>query len=429
MAAPSHAAPPPRAPSGLARLLPAPALLALCLAVMASACSATATTTGTPEAAADAAESGSATAGAEGTLAVSVARATEQPIARFIGVTGTLTAEEQADVAAEIAGRVVATPVERGTRVGAGAELVRIAEAEVGAQAQEADANARQIEARLGIAGGTAFQIDRVPEVASARAAAELARADFERAEMLVEKRLLSQADFDRSRTQAEATARQLDVTRNAAEQQYQALLAARARAAIAQKALADTVVRAPFSGVVEQRLVSVGDYVTRGTRVASVMRTNPLRVELTVPEQFIAEVSAGRAVTLTVDAYRGETFTGIVRYVSPALKTDTRSLVVEAVVENPGDRLKPGFFATARIEQASPDRALLVPAAAVRVVAGSPRVYVVSGDRVEERIVTTGQTVGEAIEIATGLMAGEAVATTSVAQLVDGARVSIQQD
>ena len=119
-------------------------------------------------------------------VAVTTAPATERPIRRFIAVTGTLTAQEQADVAAEIAGRVVATPVERGTRVTAGAVLVRIAEAEVGAQAQEAEANARQIEARLAIADGGEFRIDRVPEVASARSAAELAQADFERAQMLL---------------------------------------------------------------------------------------------------------------------------------------------------------------------------------------------------------------------------------------------------
>ena len=150
------------------------------------------------------------TSDAEASAAVRVtttAQAIERPIRRFIAVTGTLTAQEQADVAAEIAGRVVATPVERGTHVAAGAELVRIAETEVGAQAQEAEANVRQIEARLAIADGADFQIDRVPEVANARAAFELAQADFDRARMLIERQLLSQADFDRSRTQAEDVA------------------------------------------------------------------------------------------------------------------------------------------------------------------------------------------------------------------------------
>ena len=391
-------------------------VVAISLAV--SDCGANATTTSTTPA------SSTATAA----ISTTTAQITEKPIRRFIAVTGTLTAQEQADVAAEIAGRVVATPVERGTRVAAGADLVRIADAEVAAQAQEAEANARQIEARLGVSDGGEFQLDRVPEVASARAAAELGRSDLSRAQMLLDRKLLSQADFDRTRTQAEASQRQYETARNAAEQQYQSLLAARARTALARKALADTVVRAPFAGVVEQRLVSIGDYVTRGTKVASVMRTNPLRVELTVPEQFIAEVSAGRAVTLEVDAYPGETFTGQIRYVSPALKVDARALIVEAIVANDAGRLKPGFFATARVEEASERPAILAPSSAVRVVSGAPRVYVVSADRVEERIVTTGQSVGDQIEITSGVKAGEAVATSNVVQLVDGASVAVKR-
>ena len=148
---------------------------------------------------------------------------------------------------------------------------------------------------------------------------------------MLFDRKLLSKADFDQRSAQAEVARRQYDIARNGALQQYQALLAARARVSLAKKALADTVVRAPFAGVVGQRLVSVGDYVARGTKVASVMRTNPLRVNLTVPEQYIAEVAVGRPVSLEVDASPGKTFKGHVRYVSPALQSDSRTLIVEA--------------------------------------------------------------------------------------------------
>jgi len=358
-------------------------------------------------------------------VAVATAEAVERPITRFVAVTGTLTAEERAEVAAEIAGRVVATPVERGSRVSEGSELVRITDVEVRAQAQEAEANTGQIEARLGLAGGGHFEIDRVPEVGNAKAANDLAQADLERATMLLDRKLLPRADFDRSRTQAEAARRQYDIARNSAEQQYQSLLAARARMMLAQKALTDTVVRAPFDGLVEQRLVSIGDYVTRGTRVASVIRINPLRVELTVPGQYLSEVAAGRAVTLEVDAFRGQTFAGRIRYVSPVLRADTRALVVEAVVPNDTGQLKPGLFTTARIEQASETPAVLVPAATVRSVSGTARLYVVRTDStVEERIVTTGQTVGDLVEVTSGLKAGEHVATSNVAQLSDGARV-----
>ena len=389
----------------------------LALAVLSSGCSG-------DDSAAATADATSATEARA--IAVATATAVEQPITRFVEVTGTLTAEEQAEVAAEVSGRVVATPVERGSRVSEGSALVRITDVEVRAQAQEAEANTGQIEARLGLTDGGRFEIDRVPEVANAKAAYDLAQADFERAQMLLDRKLLPQADFDRNRTQREAAQRQYDIARNSAEQQYQSLLAARARLTLAQKALTDTVVRAPFDGLIEQRLVSIGDYVTRGTKVASVIRINPLRVELTVPGQYLSEVAAGRAVTLEVDAFRGRTFTGRIRYVSPVLRTDTRALVVEAVVPNDSGQLKPGLFATAKIEQASETPAVLVPASALINVTGAARVYLIKADdTAEERLVTTGQVLGDLVEITSGLKAGDTVATSNVAQLTDGARVA----
>lgn len=357
-------------------------------------------------------------------VSVSTIAAVEQPIERFIRVSGTLTAQEDAQVAAEVAGRVVATPVERGSIVGAGAELIRIAAAEGEAQAAEARANAAQIEARLGMAAGASFAVERVPEVANAQATLQLARTEFARAQQLHQQQLLSQAEFDQTKAQTESAERQYDVARNGAAQQYQALLAARARVTMAQKALADTTVRSPFAGVVAERFVSVGDYVTRGTKVASVMRVDPLRVELTVPEQYVSAVATGRAVTFEVDAYPGETFTGQVRYVSPSIAADTRALTIEAVVPNPSNRLKPGFFATAQIEQAAMVPGVLVPATAVRMVSGTARVFVLNGDRVEERIVTTGQAVGDRVEITSGLKTGEHVVANGVDRLVDGVRV-----
>jgi RND family efflux transporter MFP subunit len=356
---------------------------------------------------------------------VTTAVAVERPITRFIRVTGTLAAEEQADVAAETQGRVVATPIERGTRVAVGADLIRIAPAEAEAQAAEAEANAAQIESRLGITGGSALDLDRVPEVANARATLALAEGDYDRAKMLFEKKLLSQAEFDQRSAQAEVARRQHDIARNGAVQQYQALLAARARVSLARKAVADTVVRAPFGGVVGERLVSVGDYVTRGTKVVSVMRTNPLRLQLTVPQQFSDGVAVGRAVTLEVDTAPGKTFTGQVRYVSPALQADSRTLIVEAVVANADGSLKPGSFATAQIEQAASTPGVLAPAAAVRTVSGTARVFVVSGGRAEERLVTTGQAVGDLVEIMTGLKSGEEVVSSNVTQVADGVRVA----
>ena len=393
--------------------VPRSLMLVLSALLMLSGCGANATDAG---AAAEAAA-----------VTVSTIAAAEQPVTRFIRVSGTLTPQEDAEVAAEIAGRVIATPVERGSLVRANDALIQIASTDVEAQAREAEANAAQIEARLGLDGGAAFDPERVPEVANAKAAYALAQSEFSRAERLYQGKLLSQSDFDQKSMQMEATRRQYDVAKNGAAQQYQAWMGAKARVTVARKALADTVVRAPFAGAVGERFVSIGDYVTRGAKVASVVRIDPLRVELTVPEQYVSVVAVGRAVTFEVDAYPKETFTGQVRYVSPAVAASTRALTIEAIVPNANGRLKPGFFATAQIEESEKRPGILVPSSAVRTTAGTARVFVIVNDRAEERIVMTGQTVGEQVELASGVKPGERVATSGVDQLVDGVKVAVR--
>jgi RND family efflux transporter MFP subunit len=364
------------------------------------------------------------TAAASLAIAVSPVAATEQPIARFIRITGTLTAEERAEVAAETAGRVVATPVERGTAVATDAELVRLSSVETEASLKEAEANAAQIAARLAVTPAGGYDVNKVPEVLNARANFDLASSEFKRIETLLAERVVSQSEYDQRKTQVEAARQMYESAKNGAEQQYQALQASRARVTLARKALADTTVRAPFAGLVAQRMVSTGDYVTRGMKVAEIVRISPLRIELTVPEQFVASISVGQPVSFSVDAFPGRLFDGTVRYVSPALRAEQRALTVEAIVPNANAELKPGMFATAKLEQNRQDPAILVPAAAVRVVSGTARVFVVDGDRAEERIVTTGQHIDSLVEIVTGLKVGERVATANVTQLIDGIKV-----
>jgi RND family efflux transporter MFP subunit len=390
-------------------------LAAITLAALAAGASACGSDTSTVNAAAEPAP-----------VAVSTAAVESRPIDRYLRVTGSLLADEQAEVSAEAAGRVVETPVERGTRVAQGALLVRVSAAETSAQLQEAEANAAQMEARLGLTGTQAFDPTRVPDVMNAKAALDLAEAEFARIGSLLEQKVVSQSEYDQRRTQVEAARQQYQMAQNVAQQSYRSLEAARARVALARKGVADTAIRAPFSGIVAERLVSTGDYVTRGARVATVVRVDPLRIEMTVPEQSVSLVKIGQPVRITVDAYPGESFTAKVRYVSPSLRADQRALTVEAIAANPDGRLKPGLFATASIQQPQSAPALLVPATAIESISGTSRVYVVKGDKAEERIVTTGETVGTQVEITSGLSKGEVVAAEPKGRLVDGARVTV---
>ena len=205
-----------------------------------------------------------------------------------------LMAEEQADVAAETAGRVIATPIERGTPVSQGAELIRISPTETDAQAQgsrgqrRADRSAARHQRRRGASTSTPCPKCRTPRPAptwrrpSSRASSRCSTSGSCRS---------------RNTTSAgrrlEAARQQYEAAKNGAAQQYQTLQAARARVALAHKALADTVgPRAVHRRWSPQRLVSTGDYVTKGMKVAIVVRVNPLRVQLTVPEQFVSSMA-----------------------------------------------------------------------------------------------------------------------------------------
>ncbi|HEX4567007.1 MAG TPA: efflux RND transporter periplasmic adaptor subunit [Vicinamibacterales bacterium] len=361
-------------------------------------------------------------------VAVHTAQVQQQAIDRFLRVTGSLAADEQAGVAAETAGRVVGTPVERGTHVTAGAVLVRISATEADASLREADANAGQLVARLGLSAGQAFDPSHVPEVLNAKASLDWAEADFNRIKSLLDQKVVSQAEYEQKLTAVNAARQQYLAAQNTAQQSYRSLEAARARVDLARKSAADTVVRAPFSGIVSERLVGTGDYVTKGMKVATVVRIDPVRIELTVPEQYLSLVKAGQTVRLSVDAYPNETFAANVRFVSPSLKPDQRALTVEAVAENRDGRLKPGLFATAFLQQTAPAPALLVPASAVETVAGTSRVYVIgSSNKIEERIVTLGETVGDRVELSSGVKAGERIAANPRGKLSDGARVQIE--
>jgi RND family efflux transporter MFP subunit len=354
-------------------------------------------------------------------VTVSTVAVESRPLERYLRVTGSLAADEQAEVSAELAGRVTATPVERGTRVAAGTLLVRISASESAAQLQEAEANAGQIEARLGLSAGETFDPRRVPEVLNAQASLDLAESEFSRIRSLLDQKVVSQSEFDQRRTQVEAARQQYRVAVNSAEQSYRSLQAARARVSLARKSMADTEVRAPFAGLVAERAVSVGDYVTKGERVATVVSIDRLRVELTVPEQAIAQVKVGVPVRLSVDAYPGEEFTATVRFVSPALRVDQRALTVEAVAANPDGRLKPGLFATALIQQGTPAPALLAPETAVETVSGTSRVYVMKDGKAEERIVTVGAKAASQVEITSGLAAGDQVVAEPRGRITDG--------
>ena len=178
------------------------------------------------------------------------------------------------------------------------------------------------------------------------------------------------------------------------------------------------------MSGYVSDRPADIGEYVSPTSKVATIVSLNPLRVRIDVPEQAIPRVHAGESVSVTVSAYPDRNFAGHIARVSPSVNATSRTLTVEAEVENSSGELKPGQFATVRILLPQSEPAVLVPQRALRQISGATYVFVIKNGRAEQRLVQSGQTEGDLVEIKSGVAADEVVATSNVDQLSDGATV-----
>jgi membrane fusion protein, multidrug efflux system len=320
--------------------------------------------------------------------------------------TGSFVADEESDVAPETSGRVVGTPVDVGQYVKQGTVLVRLRGVDAGLRLDEAkaavaraEANVRLAESQNTLAQRTAVRYERL-----------LATGD------------LSREVADQAKTQAENSTQNVATARAS-------LAEAQAQLALAEKAVADIVVDAPFPGFISARNVSVGEYVQPSTPVLKLLKIDPLRLQLVVPSIETSRVSRGQRVTATVDAFPGRVFSGEITAVNPAIVQQSRSLIVEARVPNPDAVLKPGMFAVAQIDQGRTMRTLMVPRAAVieDVNTNSFRVFAIDREnRARLRVVLLApRQSGDTVRIASGVKEGERVATTNLNQLYDSAPVT----
>lgn len=371
-------------------------------------------------------------------VVVTSAAAIVRSLPRFIEATGSLGGDEQTDVAPNVGGRVSSVSVDLGSYVQKGAVLVRLDPADarlrldqLEAQAQQAQSAVRQAEERIGLRAGQQFDPTRVAEVGSARAALDLAEKQLRRFDRLIESGDVSRSQYDQQKAQRDQLQQQYEAALAAARQNYAGVATARAAAQAAQaqvaqarKGISDTTIYAPISGYVSDRPADVGEYVTTASKIATIVRTNPLRVRIDIPEQYITLVRAGQTVAVTTSAYPDRTFGGRVARISPNVTAASRTLTIEAEVENNESLLKPGEFATVRIQMPQPEPAVLIPASAVRTEETTSHVFVLNNGHVEDRLVQLGQTEGELIEVKSGIREGELVATSNLEQLKDGAQV-----
>jgi RND family efflux transporter MFP subunit len=357
---------------------------------------------------------------------VRVARAETASLDRTVALSGTLAAQEEAELGPKVAGRLSTIAVDLGDNVRHGQVLARLSPTDFELRVRQATNALEQARAQLGLAPGDSRTVDPQETALVKQATANLTQARLTRDRMtrLFEQQLIPQQDLDAAEAAFQvAEGRYQEAIETARTRQ--ALLGQRqSELEIARQQRSDSMVVAPFDGRIRERRASVGDYVAAGDPVLVIVRVHPLRLRLEVPEREAATVRVGQPVQLTVEG-DPEPHTGRVARISPALTEESRTLLVEAEVPNPDGQLRPGSFAKAEIVTRSGEPTVLVPVSAVITFAGVEKVLGVEDGKAVEKRVRTGRRAGDRVEILEGAAAGDTV-VLEPGNLVGGQPVTV---
>jgi membrane fusion protein (multidrug efflux system) len=307
-------------------------------------------------------------------MPVDVDTARRQSVVDAVRATGRIEAVQAIELRPDEQGRVTAILFREGQSVATGTPLVKIDDAMLKAQAERAKAD-RDLSTQ---------QLERVRRLRAQNAA--------------------SPADLER----AEAAARSTE-----------------AGLALLDLQIARTTVRAPFAGAVGQRFVSVGDYVTSGTRLLTLQTVNPQRAVIEVPERYAVKLRPGQNVDFTVAAQEGRTFRARVDFIDPVVQNENRTILVKASAPNPGGLLKPGMFVEARLATATRSNAIVVPEDAIQPMRSANVVWAVVDGKASRRVVTLGVRSAGVVEIVNGVQAGEIVVVGGLERMGEGAPVA----
>ena len=306
-------------------------------------------------------------------MPVEVAAARTDTVIDAILATGQIEALQSIELRPDIEGRLIRILVREGTQVAAGSPLFKIDDAELKAQVDQATA-------------------DR-----------DLARQSLARTRELLGQKASSQAELERAEATMRSNEAQLDRLKVRLDR---------------------TLVRAPFAGVVGQRSVSLGDYVTTETRLVSLQTVSPQRASFQVPERYSDKLKVGQQVSFQVAALPGRRFTGKVDFVDPMVKLPGRTIMVKALVPNPRRELQAGMFIEARLATDVRPNAVVIPEDAILPLQGSSVVWVVNGGKAARRQVELGVRTPGFVEVKSGVQDAEQVVVGGQERLAEGAPV-----
>jgi RND family efflux transporter MFP subunit len=356
---------------------------------------------------------------------VTTAAAISRGLQRDVEVVGSLAADEEVVISAQAPGELLQLNVDFGSFVTQGQVIAIIDQRDAKLKVEQAEATLKQTMARLGMKEGVKFDPQQNADVRVAKTALDWAKLDLDRNNKLVENGDISRSIYDQALTAYNSAQARYQAALDAVNQQLALVEQQRSALALAKKAITDTVVRSPITGAVKEKLAARGTYLAVGNKIVSLVKINPLRLRADIPESSAGVVRKGQTMTLTVEAFPGRTFTGRVVRIGPSLNEQTRALTVEAEVSNSGNQLRPGMFAKSKLITAKDAPATMIPARAVVTVAGLSKVFVIENGKAVERMVKTGVSDGDLIEIIEGIREGEVVATSNADRLQQGSVVT----
>ena len=369
-------------------------------------------------------------AAADGAITITAAPVEAREVPRLVEMVGTLNPMDEVTLSVDQPSTIAKVLVDLGDRVREGQMVVQLDDREDRLRVEQTQAALQAAERALDRARAN-IEASRA-NIARARAQMEDAQSNYKRFDDLFKEGAVSarerdsaQMQYDVGKASLEASQAQLlsdqEAARNAAANVEQA----RANLEFNRKRLGDNQIRSPVNGAVKRKLTSAGEAIKEKTPVMILVVTDPLRFQGTIPERFSPRVAVGQPVEVRVEAYRDRTFAGKVSRFSPAVETESRSLLVEALVPNPRGELKPGFFARGDILTGTDREVAFVPEAAVYTFVGINKVFVLKDGTVEERPVKVGIRQEGAVEVE-GVRPGERVATSGLARLSSGIKVQV---
>ena len=315
--------------------------------------------------------------GPAGGITVEARKVQSVRMAQGLTAVGSLRSDESVTIRPEVAGRISEIAFREGQRVEKGVTLIRFDTSVQRAELAQADAN-------LGLAKS---RLDRSRDL------------------------------FNKGFTSTQA--------RDEAESNFKV---AQANFDLAQARLTKLDIKAPFSGIVGLRTVSIGDYVKDGQDIVNLEEIDPLKVDFKIPEIYLKQVATGQSLQISLDAFPGQTFLGKIFAINPLVDTNGRSIVIRALVRNTEARLRPGMFARVRLLFSEERDSVAVPEQSIIPVGDDHYLFKVVDGRAQRFKVEIGQRREGKVEILQGVVAGDMVVTAGQLKLRDGNTVKIAE-